>query len=70
VTTALKLAAFYTIMQGKMMAFSSTTLCMNVPWKVYRLGTRGSVRGIAVREYFAKYFTSTQGSVPWQYGKI
>ena len=32
--------------------------------------TRGSVRGIAVREYFAKYFTSPQGSVPWQYGKM
>jgi len=28
------------------------------------VGTRGSVRGIAVREYFAKYFTSPQGSVP------
>ena len=34
------------------------------------VGTRGSVRGIAVREYFAKYFTSPQGSVPWQYGKM
>jgi len=49
------------------MAFSSTTLCMNVPWKV---GTRGSIRGIAVREYFAKYFTSPEGSVPWHYGKM
>jgi len=29
------------------------------------VGTRDSVRG-----YFAKYFTSPQGSVPWQYGKM
>jgi len=34
------------------------------------VGTRGSVRGIAVREYFAKYFTSPQESIPWQYGKM
>jgi hypothetical protein len=34
------------------------------------VGTRDSVRGIAVREHFAKYFTSPQGSVPWQYGKM
>jgi hypothetical protein len=34
------------------------------------VGTRGSVRVIAVREYFAKYFTSPQWSVPWQYGKM
>jgi hypothetical protein len=25
---------------------------------------------LAVREYFAKYFTSPEGSVPWQYGKM
>jgi hypothetical protein len=24
----------------------------------------------AVREYFAKYFTFPQESVPWQYGKM
>ena len=34
------------------------------------VGTTGSVRGIAVIEYFAKYFISPQGSVPWQYGKM
>ena len=32
---------------------------------VQPVGTRGSVRGIAVREYFAKYFISPQGSVPF-----
>jgi len=37
---------------------------------VQPVGTRGSVRGIAVREYFAKYFTSPQELVPWQYGKM
>jgi len=34
------------------------------------VGTNGSVRGIAVRAYFAKYFISPQGVVPWQYGKM
>ena len=34
------------------------------------VGTSASVRGTAVREYFAKYFTSPQESVPWQYGKM
>jgi len=38
--------------------------------RVEHVGTRGSVRGFVVREYFAKYFTSPQGSVPWQYGKM
>jgi hypothetical protein len=37
---------------------------------VRSVGTKGSVRGTAVREYFAKYFTSPQRSVPWQYGKM
>ena len=37
---------------------------------VQPVGTRGSVRGTAVRDYFAKYFTSPQGSIPWQYGKM
>jgi hypothetical protein len=36
---------------------------------VQPVGTRGSVRNIAVRNYFAKYFTSPQGSIPWQYSK-
>jgi hypothetical protein len=31
------------------------------------VGTRGNVRGKAVRECFAKYFTSPLGSVPWKY---
>ena len=31
--------------------------------------TRGNVRGVAVKEYLAKYFATPQGSVPWQYGK-
>jgi len=34
------------------------------------VGTRGNVTGTAVREYFAKYFTSPLGSVPWQYEKF
>jgi hypothetical protein len=33
-------------------------------------GTRGNVTGTAVREYFTKYFTSTLGSVPWQYEMV
>jgi len=38
--------------------------------RVEPVGTRGSVRGIAVREYFTKYITLPQGSVPWQYGRM
>ena len=34
------------------------------------VGTGGSVRGIAVREYLAKYFVSPQRAVPWQYGEM
>jgi hypothetical protein len=34
------------------------------------VGTTGNVIGTAVREYFAKYFTSPLGSVPWQYEKL
>jgi len=34
------------------------------------VGTRGNVTGTAVREHFAKYFTSPLGSVPWQYEKF
>lgn len=33
-------------------------------------GTRGNTRGVAVREYFTKYFISDQGSVSWQYDKM
>jgi hypothetical protein len=34
------------------------------------VGTRGTVTGTAVREYFAKYFTSPLGSVPLQYENV
>jgi len=34
------------------------------------VGTRSSVTGIAVREYFAKYLFSPQRSVPCYYGKM
>jgi hypothetical protein len=37
---------------------------------VQPVGTWGIIRGIAVRDYFAKYFTSPPGSIPWQYGKM
>ena len=37
---------------------------------VQTVRTSGSVTGIAVRDYFTKYFTSLQGSVPWQCGKM
>lgn len=33
-------------------------------------GVRGTRDGTQVRDYFATYFTSPQGSVPWQYEKI
>jgi len=32
-------------------------------------GTRGNIKGKHVRDYFAKYFTSPHGAVPWQYDK-
>ena len=31
---------------------------------------RGTGDGINVRDYFAKYFTSPAGAIPWQYEKI
>lgn len=31
---------------------------------------RGSRSGTTTRDYFTKYFTSPQGSIPWQYEKI
>ena len=37
---------------------------------VQPVGTRGSDRGIAVRKYFAKNFTSPQKPVSWQYGNM
>jgi len=33
-------------------------------------GTRGNIKGKHVRDYFAKYFTSPHGAVPWQYDKV
>ena len=33
-------------------------------------GTRGNVKGKHVRDYFAKYFTSPHGAVPWQCDKL
>lgn len=35
-----------------------------------RVGVRGNMRGKEVRDYFASYFTSPQGAVPWQYDRI
>jgi hypothetical protein len=37
---------------------------------VQPVGTRGSIRCTAVRDYFVKYFTSPKGSIPWQDGKM
>jgi hypothetical protein len=33
-------------------------------------GTRENIKGKHVRDYFAKYFTSPHGAVPWQYDKV
>jgi hypothetical protein len=33
-------------------------------------GIRGIIKGKNVRDYFAKYFTSPHGAVPWQYDKV
>ena len=52
-----------------MLAFVSMALYEDL-WNVlHPVGTSGSVRGIAVRQYFAKCYTSPQGSVPWKCGK-
>jgi hypothetical protein len=40
------------------------------PKSIKAVGTRGNITGMAVKEYFAKYFTSPLGSVPWQYEKV
>lgn len=37
---------------------------------IERVGTRSNVTGTSVRDYFARYFTSPQGCVSWQYDKI
>lgn len=34
------------------------------------VGVRADLQGTAVRDYFANYFISPQGSVPWQYNSI
>jgi hypothetical protein len=33
-------------------------------------GVRGNLSGINIRDYFASYFISPQGAVPWQYEKV
>ncbi|CAH1968365.1 unnamed protein product [Acanthoscelides obtectus] len=33
-------------------------------------GTRAKICGLKIRDYFANYFTSPEGSRPWQYDKI
>lgn len=38
--------------------------------KIESVGTRSSVRGTIVREYFTNYFISPQGCVHWQYDNI
>ena len=34
------------------------------------LGTRRTVRGTEVKEYFTNCFISPQGCLPWQYDKV
>jgi hypothetical protein len=40
------------------------------PENTESLGTRSTFRGTGVREYFTKYFISSQGCLPWQYDKV
>jgi hypothetical protein len=71
VIASVKLVAFYTIMYGKIMAFlSNKSLCEYLLQSVQPFGIKGRGRDIAVRESLAKYFISTQRSIPWQYGKM
>lgn len=45
--------------------------CYECPLEPISLaGLRADSAGTQVRDYFANYFTSPQGSVPWQYDKI
>ena len=59
-TASLKLVAFYTIMYGKKVAFLfDESLYEYTIECVQPVGISGSVRDVAVRQYFAEYFTST-----------
>jgi hypothetical protein len=48
------------VLVGPRITYENTRLRLSVP-------PQGK---LAVREYFAKYFTSPQWSVPWQCGKM
>ena len=39
------------------------TLLLDLP----NIGTKGTFNGVAVRDYFASYFTSFQDGVSWKY---
>jgi len=52
------------VLVGPRITYENTRLCLSAPPQ-----ERPAVRK-RVREYFAKYFTSLLGSVPWQYGKM
>ena len=49
--------------------FEDTMYDCNLP-DIVPIGTRGFIKGIAVRDYLTNYFTSPAGSVTWQYDKI
>jgi hypothetical protein len=46
------------VLVGQQITYKNIRLRLSVP----------AQKRMVVREYFAKYFTSPQGSVPWQYG--
>jgi hypothetical protein len=48
------------VLVGPRITYENTRLRLSVPPQ----------ERLVVREYFAKYFTSPQGSVPWQCGKM
>lgn len=37
---------------------------------ISNIGVRGTDNGIETRKYFTNYFTTSPGSVPWQYSKV
>jgi hypothetical protein len=45
-------------------------LCANDLESIHATGTRGNIKGKHARDYFAKYFKSPQGAIPWQYDKV